>query len=136
MYYVCIWQSNLRGCQYIDLYLVSCIFYHVWSRLHDPRRSEVIISVWIIVQGRLIKVWFEVSKLCSPTALRKEIQWKMASDVVFSARASVCACVCEWVRTHARTHTRTHSRTRVRMYVCAYVGETGYGCHTFYSRAY
>ncbi len=29
-----------------------------------------------VVQGRLIKAWFGVSKFCSTTALREAIRWK------------------------------------------------------------
>ena len=36
-----------------------------------------------VVQGRLIKAWFGVSKFCSTTALREAIRWKRASEVVF-----------------------------------------------------
>ena len=35
-----------------------------------------------VVQGRLIKAWFGVSKFCSTTALREAIGWKLASEVV------------------------------------------------------
>ena len=35
-----------------------------------------------VVQGRLKKAWFGVSKFCSTTALREAIGWKLASEVV------------------------------------------------------
>ena len=36
-----------------------------------------------MVEGRLIKAWFGVSKFCYTTELREAIRWKLASEVVF-----------------------------------------------------
>ena len=73
-----------------------------------------------VVQGRLIKAWFGVSKLCSTTALQEVIRWKQVSQAVFChlrygvrigsfvvgdedtqsipfAKQHVCRCMSMWI---------------------------------------
>ena len=51
--------------------------------LYESQMKEGDFDYLNVVQGRLIKVWFGVSKFCSTTALREAIRWKRASEVVF-----------------------------------------------------
>ena len=50
--------------------------------LHESQMNEDDCQYLDVVQGRLIKAWFGVSKFCSTTALREAIGWKLASEVV------------------------------------------------------
>ena len=50
--------------------------------LHESQMNENDFQYLDVVQGRLIKAWFGVSKFCSTTALREAIGWKLASEVV------------------------------------------------------
>ena len=50
--------------------------------LHESQMNEDDFQYLDVVQGRLIKAWFGVSKFCSTTALREAIGWKLASEVV------------------------------------------------------
>ena len=53
-----------------------------WNELESVI-MKVLATQRNVVQGRLIKAWFGMSKFCSTTALRKAIRWKRASEVVF-----------------------------------------------------
>ena len=50
--------------------------------LHESQMNEDDFQYLDVVQGRVIKAWFGVSKFCSTTALREAIGWKLASEVV------------------------------------------------------
>ena len=50
--------------------------------LHESHMNADDFQYLDVVQGRLIKAWFGVSKFCSSTALREAIGWKLASEVV------------------------------------------------------
>ena len=51
--------------------------------LYESQMKECDFYYLDVVQGRLVKAWFGVSKFCSTTALREAIRWKRASEVVF-----------------------------------------------------
>ena len=60
--------------------LPSCMY---GLALYESQMKECDFYYLDVVQGRLIKAWFWVSKFCSTTALREAIRWKRASEVVF-----------------------------------------------------
>ena len=60
--------------------LPSCMYS---LALYGSQMKEGDFEYLDVVQGRLIKAWFGVSKFCSTSALREAIRWKRASEVVF-----------------------------------------------------
>ena len=60
--------------------LPSCVY---GLALYEPQMKECDFDYLDVVQGRLLKAWYGVSKFCSTTALREAIRWKRASEVVF-----------------------------------------------------
>ena len=53
--------------------LPSCMY---GVALYESQMKERDFEYLYVVQGRLIKAWFWVSKFCSTTALREAIRWK------------------------------------------------------------
>ena len=60
--------------------LPSCMY---GLALYESQMKECDFYYLDVVQGRLIKAWFGVSKFCSTTALLEATRWKRASEVVF-----------------------------------------------------
>ena len=69
-------QERLLGA----VILPSCTY---GLALYESQMKECDFDYLDVVQGRLIKAWFGVSKFCLTTALREAIRWKRASEVVF-----------------------------------------------------